>query len=1057
MLHVLRSPDNHTLWHRCVGSFLDELGDATGPDVYASHLWLTQRAHRDAMIDAARVRGLRGWLQPPFSYMGEVPRRFGITQKTVGLLTRRRLVSRIAARHARRHGIGVATEDSGVVRGHMLDGLLGELLPEGVSPERLERALAGVADDGFARRRNAWIIDTYRDYLEQLRFRDLYDFRSINAMLADRIDAGGLRKAIGGAGTLHVYGLHSVRTRRRLLEALHRQDQVDVRVYTTAEEEEGEWDRLSVPIETIPAPAQERTRRVQPVPNPRREFAWIAARVKRLIAEHGAEPRSIAVIARTGREDTRRMYEALQRAGVPATARIRTPLAEVPALRTVLELFRGAAEGWHYRTLRHVLASPYFDLRADLRWVDFIAARRRPETLARWQEELERLIERRRRLDQRDAQRNMGEADGEQERRYDDPDTWRAERELRAMGAWLDRMERDLERLVDARRTLEPMAERRSERQWVTLTLELVRDGWSGLRRRVCDVPPDRYHVVRVDQRGLTQLEGLLLEWAELEPDDGEPLPVAQWYTMLRQLLQSHELALTTPQQRGVQVLEAHDAALTPFTHVHIVHANDGVFPNAPRTRGVLGDAERTRLRERLGLSLADFATELREERSLWRAVTANPDVVVSYRTTDPSGTPLLPSLMAERVLPREEWAKELPRSFEPVGEPVTVDELQREAVRALVPAARAAPRPDHAPAVTVPDPQVVRHAVLNAYAEQARAARGHLYDEGDPPEPSAWSGRIEDPRVLTALEERFGDGHVWSVSQLHAYARCPFTFFVEKVLRLSGQEEAEEETTALTFGSLAHAILDAYYRPLVDGNRAPSGLTDAERARLDEVAERVIGERETAGEWLGTPVLWELKKRDLLARLREYLEWELRDGFQPGERPWESEWILSSEDGAPILLRGRDLAGAERAMRLTGRIDRVDVIDGPDGPRYRVLDYKSGRIPEPRHYDDGVELQAALYMHALAQADGLSVELGRYRSIRDPRDWSTRFIEFGDRRYEFMLGVAFTIPGRVRRGMFEPIASQSRGWADWDPPLEVRRSSAQLAVKGGRWEGESP
>lgn len=1067
-LTILTSADNPALWTRCVRSFLDELDGATGPERFPAHLWLTQRAHRDGMLDAAAARGLPGWLDPPFSYMGEVPLRFGVKPATVGLLTRRRLVSRIAARHARRYGIGTAAADSGIVRGHMLDGLFGELLPEGVSPERLERALGELAGDEFSRDRNGWIVDTYRGYLEQLDFRGLYDFRSINAMLAERIEAGGLPDAIGGARRLYVYGLHSLRTRRRLLEALHRQDEVDVLLFAPAEEETGAWDVLGAPVQVVPGSPGERERVVQPAPNPRRELAWVATTIKRLLAEGGVEPRRVAVVARTGREDTRRAYEALRAAGVPATARIRTPLAEVPALRTLLELFRGAADGWSYRTLRHVLGSPYFDVRVDLRWVDFIASRRRPDTLAGWQEELERLIERRAALEQRDA----GGDDAQRERRFGDAGAWHAERELRALGVWPDRMEKDRDRLERVRERLDPLAGPRPEKEWVELALRLVREGWFGLRHRVCDVPEDRYDVVRLDQRGLGTFESLLVEWSELEPEEDAPLSAADWYGLLRRLLQSHELALTTPQQRGVQVLEAHDAAATPFEHVFVIHANDGVFPRAPRVGGVLTEAERGVLRDRTGLHLSDFGSALREERSLWRAVTANPGVTISFRTTDPGGTPLLPSLMVERALPPSEWRDEVPRSFEPFGDPVNRAELQREAVRDLARAARAAaqdaaaaqdgppPQPRPAPIVSVPDPHAVRHAVLNAWAEQARGARGWLFDDAVPGA-TPWSGQLEDPAVLEYLADRFGPDHVWSVSQLEKYAGCPFSFFLDNVLRLRAREEAEQETTPLTFGGLAHAILDAYYRPMVDAAHRPASFTESERRRLVDVAERVIREREAAGEWLGAPVLWSVKKRQLVSRLLGYLEWELEKGFEPGERPWECEWMLESPDaepgaGEPIRLGGRDRAGAERVMRLTGRIDRVDVIEDDDGRRHRILDYKSNRTPEPREYDDGIAFQTALYMHALATADGLDVELGRYRSIREPKDTRSRTIR-RDERFDFMLAVAFTVPERVRQGRFEAVTAYTRDWLPWDPPLALRRSTAQLADKGERWREPQP
>src|SRR5688500_13075112 len=138
-LRIVRSEDNHTLWKACVDSFLDELGSAPGPGSFASFLWLRNRGQRDLLLEAAEARGLVGWLAPPFGYFGELagPRFFDIRGRTVGLLTRRRLVSRIAQTHARAHGITGPDHGSRVVRGHMLERPLGGLLPAGITPDAL--------------------------------------------------------------------------------------------------------------------------------------------------------------------------------------------------------------------------------------------------------------------------------------------------------------------------------------------------------------------------------------------------------------------------------------------------------------------------------------------------------------------------------------------------------------------------------------------------------------------------------------------------------------------------------------------------------------------------------------------------------------------------------------------------------------------------------------------------------------------------------------------------------------------------------------------------------
>lgn len=1017
MIRLLRSSDNHVLWSRCVSAWLDANEGSGGRGGWPAYLWLRNRAQRDLLLEAADARGVRGWLNPPFCYLGDLPERFHLEGRTVGLLTRRRLISRISARHAALNGIQGMGGDSGVVRGHMLDGLLGEILPEGVAPDRLRDALGRVAPDGFAEGRNAWIADTLADYLAALRERGLYDFRETNALLADAVEDGRLPRAVDGAGQLHVYGLYTLRTRRRLLETLARQDDVVVHVYAPAETEPGEWDafaqELGLDVETLPAGGARR-RVVQPAPNPHRELGWMAARVKAIVAGGEAAPHEIAVVARTGREDIRRAHGALVEAGVPATARIRTPLAEIPVLKALLELFRGGAEGWGYRTLRHVFASPYFDFRVDLRWVDFLAGLRRPDTLAGWERELASLLERVR----------AGEESGEME-----PELW----PLRVRA---ERLEQDLGALTTLRARVEPLAAARSESAWVEAALELVRDGAFGLRALVCRTPDDRYDIVRLDQRGLHQMEELLYEWSQLDLDAASLAP-ADWYVLLQRLLQSHELQLATPLQKGVQLVEAHDAALTPYRLVFVLHANDGVFPARGGAGGVLSDAERQRLRD-AGVRMEDHESELRQERCLWRAVVANPWVEASYRTTNASGTPLLPSLMVDELLPPDAHESELPRSFDPIGQPLAPAQARQAATLELAEAMRRLGDGAHPPRTRVDDPHALRHAILNALAEQERGGRGTKFADAPPP-PNPWNGRIGDPVALERIAEAFGAEHVWSASQLELYSRAPFLFLLDRVLRLRELTEAEEDTTALTAGSISHEILQKFYAPYLEGG-LPASLDDAAAKHLGDVADRVIAARLERREWLGSPVLWRVRRELIERQLHDYLAWELGEQFEPGAAPLECELEIEGADGF-VTVRGVDCEGGDVELRLRGRIDRVDAA----GELRRVVDYKSSSIPEKIDFRRGVSLQTPLYMAALHQSRGVEVERGEYRSLKgSPTGKKPRVVAWGDAEFTEALAIAFSIPARVRLGLFETALPAKQKWKDWDPGPEIRRGNPE-------------
>jgi hypothetical protein len=133
--------------------------------------------------------------------------------------------------------------------------------------------------------------------------------------------------------------------------------------------------------------------------------------------------------------------------------------------------------------------------------------------------------------------------------------------------------------------------------------------------------------------------------------------------------------------------------------------------------------------------------------------------------------------------------------------------------------------------------------------------------------------------------------------------------------------------------------------------------------------------------------------------------------------------------------------------MRLRGRIDRIDVATDNGEKVWRVVDYKSGEPPQPRHFRRGVALQTPLYMKALAAKEGVRVDIGRYRSLKDLKNRERR-IDWGSPEFEQALRAAVSIPDRVRQGIFELALAHGETWAPWDPGIEIRRGSATLPVE---------
>ncbi|MEZ5287781.1 MAG: PD-(D/E)XK nuclease family protein [Vicinamibacterales bacterium] len=201
------------------------------------------------------------------------------------------------------------------------------------------------------------------------------------------------------------------------------------------------------------------------------------------------------------------------------------------------------------------------------------------------------------------------------------------------------------------------------------------------------------------------------------------------------------------------------------------------------------------------------------------------------------------------------------------------------------------------------------------------------------------------------------------SVSRVDRYLKCPFQFFASEVLRLEEEPRDEDAPPPWERGRFLHALFETFFREWQDRGYRTITADRVPEARdlLSEVAERALATL-SAGE-------------AALERLRLF-------GSATGagiidrvlameaERPDPVERrLIEYELDDPFEFRTPD--GGTRALRLRAKIDRVDLLGGG---AFRVIDYKSKTVPDPRR---SVQLQ--VYTSAVGQ------QLAR-QGLRDAR-----------------------------------------------------------------------
>jgi ATP-dependent helicase/DNAse subunit B len=243
--------------------------------------------------------------------------------------------------------------------------------------------------------------------------------------------------------------------------------------------------------------------------------------------------------------------------------------------------------------------------------------------------------------------------------------------------------------------------------------------------------------------------------------------------------------------------------------------------------------------------------------------------------------------------------------------------------------------------------------------------------------------GLLESDAVRQKLARRFGGEHLWSPSQWETYAVCPYRFFMDDVLGLEPLGELVLETDHRRRGTLVHRVLAEFHRraPEIFGSRGNLSQQDAAKfaTEFENVLEALV--RATPHHGVEAALV-ELDRRQIVQWGPRYhaehgkydAAWSQLDApLEPAYFEWrfgpprsdESDYEDQRSTAEPFLLD----VGQEQ-IRITGRVDRIDVGESAGRRVYSVIDYKSGRRPSlsKEQIASGQRLQPALYVMA-AQA----------------------------------------------------------------------------------------
>lgn len=270
------------------------------------------------------------------------------------------------------------------------------------------------------------------------------------------------------------------------------------------------------------------------------------------------------------------------------------------------------------------------------------------------------------------------------------------------------------------------------------------------------------------------------------------------------------------------------------------------------------------------------------------------------------------------------------------------------------------------------------------------------------------------DPAVKRRLSDTFGGKYTWSASMLETYAKCPFRFYLERVVRIRPLPDLGSDIPPETRGSLIHTVLSRFYRRMKEERNLPIRMENFEGARA---AIQEIAEDEFVKVPYATP-LWLSKKQQMAGGdetgegifdrfIRAEADRLIPDGkgntphtytphlFEfsfgavpgPDDDPGSSSRFVNLKEIADEWNAdtGGDTCESDSGdgdeIRFVGKIDRVDIT--PDN-LFGIVDYKTGiHIPGSSDLSKGTALQLPLYLLAYWKISGNTPVFGSYYQIQ--------------------------------------------------------------------------
>ncbi|WP_058486819.1 helicase-exonuclease AddAB subunit AddB [Defluviitalea phaphyphila] len=426
-----------------------------------------------------------------------------------------------------------------------------------------------------------------------------------------------------------------------------------------------------------------------------------------------------------------------------------------------------------------------------------------------------------------------------------------------------------------------------------------------------------------------------------------EQLTIREYSKILDAGLEQCKMGLVPPALDQVVIGDLERSRLPNIKALFVIGVNDGILPAVPEDLGLFSDEER-RFMDQIGLELApDGRRRAFEEQFLIYSGLTKPSqyLHISFCMGDEEGKALRPSILIQRIktlFPKIKESSDLQNTNieEMISSPINTFHYLGQALRDII---------ENGELKDIWKDVYSWYLSNENWSEKTKITVRGLFHTNQ-----------ENYIKKESVKKLYKNKIYSSVSRLEKFAACPFGYFVEYGLKAKERKFYQLQTPDI--GRLFHSVLDVFSKKLKGKGISWKDLDrNLSEILIDEIVEELAPK-------LGNEILFSsARNKYLIRRLKRITKravWALTEHIKRGNfEPLGFEIGFGEEYKLPPIVI--ELSTGEKII-LTGRIDRVDILDKDNKVYIKIIDYKSGN--KSFNLADifyGIQLQLLLYLDA--------------------------------------------------------------------------------------------